>query len=104
MFLCSRKQPTAGSLSAAAQAALERAFAGGAASALWRHTPTTATMAEAATEEAGRSTAPEPEAATVEAVVLSCARQYRIRGHAPHVLAEHNARVAREHQRYMVLY
>ncbi|XP_045773380.1 GATOR complex protein WDR24 [Maniola jurtina] len=74
-----RKQPTAGSLSAAAQAALERAFPGGASSSLARHTPVS------------------PDSA-----VLACAKEYRIRGHPPHVLAEHNAKVAREHQRYMV--
>ncbi|CAH0715219.1 unnamed protein product, partial [Brenthis ino] len=103
-----RKQPTAGSLSASAQATLERAFAGGAASALWRHTPTLASSASSAASAASASSgasATNGASATSDAsplpVVLACAREYRIRGHAPHVLAEHNARVAREHQRYM---
>ncbi|XP_064072807.1 GATOR2 complex protein WDR24 [Vanessa tameamea] len=74
-----RKQPTAGSLTPAAQAALERAFPGGASSSLARHFPVS------------------PDGA-----VLACAKRYRIRGDPPHVLAEHNAKVAREHRRYMV--
>ncbi|XP_032517205.2 GATOR2 complex protein WDR24 isoform X1 [Danaus plexippus] len=75
-----RKQPTAGSLSASAQAALERAFPGSASSSLARHTPV----------------------ASQDQPVLACAHLYRIRGQPPHVLAEHNAKVARDHHRYMV--
>ncbi|CAG9561576.1 unnamed protein product [Danaus chrysippus] len=75
-----RKQPTAGSLSASAQAALERAFPGSASSSLARHSPVS----------------------SQEQPVLSCAHLYRIRGQPPHILAEHNAKVARDHQRYMV--
>ncbi|XP_038220576.1 GATOR complex protein WDR24 [Zerene cesonia] len=74
-----RKQPTAGSLSAAAQAALERAFPGGAASTLTRHVP------------AGDA-----------APVLACAARYRLAGAAPHELARHNAQVARDAERHMV--
>ncbi|XP_049873405.1 GATOR complex protein WDR24 [Pectinophora gossypiella] len=73
-----RKQPTAGSLSAAAQAALERAFPGGAASSLRRY------------------------GAPAQRGVLGCAREYRLRGRPPHLLAAHNAAVARRHQRHMV--
>ncbi|KAL0882789.1 hypothetical protein ABMA27_016337 [Loxostege sticticalis] len=72
-----RKQPTAGSLSAAAQAALERAFPGGASSALCRyHTRTSA--------------------------LVGCALKYKIRGAPPHELAAHNAAVARSYERHMV--
>ncbi|XP_045497896.1 LOW QUALITY PROTEIN: GATOR complex protein WDR24 [Colias croceus] len=73
-----RKQPTAGSLGAAAQAALERAFPGGAASTLTRHR------------------------AAGGAPVLACAARYRLAGAAPHDLARHNAQVARDNQRHMV--
>ncbi|XP_050555129.1 LOW QUALITY PROTEIN: GATOR complex protein WDR24 [Spodoptera frugiperda] len=73
-----RKQPTAGSLSAGAQAALERAFPGGASSTLLRYS------------------APPHNA------LLQCAAHYRMRGAPPHVLAEHNANVARANNRHMV--
>ncbi|KPJ15450.1 WD repeat-containing protein 24 [Papilio machaon] len=73
-----RKQPTAGSLSASAQAALERAFPGGAASVVARHWPAPADA------------------------LLHCARRYRMRGEPPHMLAKHNAAVAREAQRHCV--
>ncbi|KAJ0176370.1 hypothetical protein K1T71_007549 [Dendrolimus kikuchii] len=76
-----RKQPTAGSLSPAAQATLERAFPGGAASALCRYCG--------------------PHA-PARCCVIACARGYRMRGSAPHDLADHNARVATMHNRHMV--
>ncbi|KAI8437205.1 hypothetical protein MSG28_010530 [Choristoneura fumiferana] len=72
-----RKQPTAGSLTAAAQVTLERAFPGGAASALRR--------------------CPAPPTPLV-----GCARAYRIAGAPPHDLALHNANVARANERHMV--
>ncbi|CAH2048923.1 unnamed protein product, partial [Iphiclides podalirius] len=78
-----RKQPTAGSLSAAAQAALERAFPGGAASALARH-------------------APAPSRSPAAPALLLCARRYRLRGQPPHLLAAHNAQVARDARRHCV--
>ncbi|XP_068633759.1 GATOR2 complex protein WDR24 [Battus philenor] len=78
-----RKQPTAGSLSAAAQAALECMFPGGAASALARHAP------------------PASPHAPADAL-LTCATRYRIRGAAPHLLAAHNAEVARAARRHCV--
>ncbi|XP_072949673.1 GATOR2 complex protein WDR24 [Epargyreus clarus] len=74
-----RKQPTAGSLSAAAQAALEGAFSCSAASTLARHYPLQR----------------EPPA-------VACARHYRMRGDPPHLLAEHNAKVAAKYDRHMV--
>ncbi|KAJ8722349.1 hypothetical protein PYW08_004751 [Mythimna loreyi] len=76
-----RKQPTAGSLSPNAQAALERAFPGGASSTLSRH-------------------AASASARTV--ALVQCARAYRMRGASPHDLAQHNAEVARAHNRHMV--
>lgn len=76
-----RKQPTAGSLSAGAQAALERAFPGGAGSALCRYA------------------AP---AGARPCALVECARLYRVRGAPPHDLAAHNAHVARTHNRHMV--
>ncbi|XP_041979515.1 GATOR complex protein WDR24 [Aricia agestis] len=76
-----RKQPTAGSLGPAAQAALERDFAASAASSLLRLRP--------------------PPAAPL-ADTLAAARLFRVRGQPPHLLAEHNAKVARDHKRFMV--
>ncbi|PZC85883.1 hypothetical protein B5X24_HaOG215245 [Helicoverpa armigera] len=73
-----RKQPTAGSLSGAAQAALERAFPGGAGSTLCRYA------------------APRP------LPLLQCATDYRMRGAPPHDLAQHNAEVAKANNRHMV--
>ncbi|XP_045516555.1 GATOR complex protein WDR24 isoform X2 [Pieris brassicae] len=73
-----RKQPTAGSLGAGAQAALEVAFAGGAASTLRRH-----------------------DVRPLDDAVIGAARRYRFHGDPPHVLAKHNARVARHYGRFM---
>ncbi|KPI95788.1 WD repeat-containing protein 24 [Papilio xuthus] len=84
-----RKQPTAGSLSATAQAALERAFPGGAASVVARHWPVA-------------SAAPHAAHAAPADALLHCARRYRMRGEPPHLLAKHNAAVAREAQRHCV--
>ncbi|XP_063624491.1 GATOR2 complex protein WDR24 [Cydia splendana] len=72
-----RKQPRAGSLTAAAQATLERAFPSGAASVLRR-------------------------ARAPAAPLVACAALYRTHGARPHELATHNARVARAHDRHMV--
>ncbi|CAF4932006.1 unnamed protein product [Pieris macdunnoughi] len=73
-----RKQPTAGSLGAGAQAALEVAFAGGAASTLRRH-----------------------DVRPLDDAVVGAARRFRFHGDPPHVLAKHNARVARHYGRFM---
>ncbi|XP_060803577.1 GATOR complex protein WDR24 [Amyelois transitella] len=78
-----RKQPRAGSLSAPAQAALERAFPGGAASTL------------------SRFRVPS-ELVSGERALLECALRYKMAGQPPHELAAHNAQVARSVSRFMV--
>ncbi|XP_026739465.1 GATOR complex protein WDR24 [Trichoplusia ni] len=82
-----RKQPTAGSLSPTAQAALERAFPGGASSTLSRFT-------SGAGGGAGGGAA--------EGALVECARLYRMRGAGAGALAEHNAGVARAAGRALV--
>ncbi|KAI5637278.1 WD domain, g-beta repeat domain-containing protein [Phthorimaea operculella] len=74
-----RKQPTQGSLSASAQAALERAFPGGAMSTLVR---------------LAFNNERNP--------FLACAKEYKIKGKPTHELAAHNATVARKHNRALV--
>ncbi|XP_053610184.1 GATOR2 complex protein WDR24 isoform X2 [Plodia interpunctella] len=82
-----RKQPRAGSLSAAAQAALERAFPGGAASTLsrFRAPPASASPLAAANK-----------------ALLECAVRYKMTGGPPHELAAYNADVAKSVNRFMV--
>ncbi|CAB3227368.1 unnamed protein product [Arctia plantaginis] len=116
-----RKHPTAGALSSAAQAQLERAFPGGASSTLCRYRaasdrPTVPNgLPQAAlpqgTEPQGRAlpldsllphVASEPRAAPLHSALVYCALNYKIRGGSPHELAAHNAEVARSQNRHMV--
>ncbi|GBP16076.1 GATOR complex protein WDR24 [Eumeta japonica] len=77
-----RKQPTAGSLSINAQSALERAFSTAAATQLTRWT--------------------QNSSKGEEAPFIACARAYKLRGSPPHILAKHNAQVARDVDRHTV--
>ncbi|XP_028162519.1 GATOR complex protein WDR24-like, partial [Ostrinia furnacalis] len=118
-----RKQPTAGSLGASAQAALERAFPGGAASTLCRYrTRVDPVAGELAAKEADEKAKEADEKGTNGQVngsddvdddneddmdrrtsaLVGCALHYRIRGACPHELAARNAAVARSYNRHMV--
>ncbi|CAG9787002.1 unnamed protein product [Diatraea saccharalis] len=111
-----RKQPTAGSLSASSQAALERAFPGGSAS-TFSHYKVKPELAEPPTPPSPPPPGPPPPPSPPgrdedkrkewpldlrAAALVGCARGYRIRGAPPHELADHNAAVAASYGRHMV--
>lgn len=103
-----RKQPTAGSLSSAAQTQLERAFPGGASSTLCRYRAVPDQVPAAGAPSQTLNTvvtvpqgAPELRA-PLHAALVHCALNYKIRGGSPHELAAHNAHVARSQNRHMV--